>query len=162
MNYYILYCQTIKSERVCKVLNRRKDIYAFIPKMEVYLHVYDSIDLKVMFPGYVFIKTHMNQIEFNTFLSSLHEDKNGIIKELKKQEVSALTNQEIELLNNLLDDKGILRMSKGYKENGRTKVTNGPLVTFEDCIKDTDKRDMIAILNIEFLGRDIKAGLMFR
>ena len=161
MNYYILYCQTVKTEKVCQVL-RGKGIDAFIPRMEVYIHIYDKIDTKVMFPGYLFVRTELEQDEFASFLSSLHEERDGIIKELKKSEVSALRDEEIDLLNYLLDKKGILKMSEGYKRNGRTIVTKGPLIYFNDNIIDTNKRDMIAVLNIRFLERNIKAGLKFR
>ena len=141
---------------------RGKGIDAFIPKMETYIHIYDKIDTKVMFPGYLFVRTELEQDEFASFLSSLHEERDGIIKELKKSEVSALRDDEIDLLNHLLDKKGILKMSEGYKRNGRTIVTKGPLIHFNDNIIDTNKRDMIAVLNIRFLERNIKAGLKFR
>ena len=53
-------------------------------------------------------------------------------------------------------------MSGGYKTNGKTVVINGPLKKFQDDIIDTNKRDMYVTLNINFLGRNIKAGLMFK
>lgn len=161
MNYYILYCQKAKIEKVCKRLNRKKDIYAFIPKMEVYIRLKKEIELKVMYPNYLFIKTDMNSLEFYSLLCSLQEERDGIVKELKKEDVSALTDEEILLMNRLLNDQGILKMSKGYKENGKTKVMEGPLVPYQNNIIDTDKRDMIAILNIRFLNRNIKAGMLF-
>ena len=65
-------------------------------------------------------------------------------------------------LPTVLDDEGILRMSYGYKENGMTVITSGPLVHFENCIIRTDKRDMIAVLDIKFFDRYIKAGLFYK
>ena len=130
--------------------------------MEVYIHINGNIDLKTMFPGYLFIKTKMNQLEFSSFILSLDEEKKGIIKELKKQDVSALSDDEIKLFEHLLDKKGILRMSEGFKQNGITRVISGPLIHFENCIVDTNKRDRIAVLNINFLGRSIKAGIKFK
>ena len=112
-----------------------------------------------MFPGYVFVKTELNQLEFDDLLYSLNEERDGIIKELKKIDVSVLTKDEINLFKNLLDDEGILRMSYGYKENGMTVVISGPLTYFENCIIKTNKRDMIAVLDIKFFDRYIKAGL---
>ena len=162
MNYYVLFCQTLKTEKVCQILNRKKDVHAFIPRMETYIHSKDEIILKVMFPGYLFIETNMNQKEFDILLNLLNEEKDGIIKELKKDDVSALTDDEIQLMYQLLNKNGILKMSEGYKVNGKTIITKGPLLHFQDEIIDTNKRDMFAILDIKFLNRNIKAGLMFK
>jgi len=161
MNYYVLFCQNSKVEKVCRVLNSKKDIYAFIPKMETYIHLKEKIILKTMYPGYVFVKTEMNQLEFYQLINSLDEEKDGIIRELKKNDVSALTDDEIILMNQLLDDKGIMKISKGYKKDGKTVVTEGPLIPYANNIIDSNKRDMIVILNIKFLNRNIKAGLLF-
>lgn len=162
MNYYVLFCQTIKTEKICQRLNEYDELQAFIPKMEKYIRVKEITVIQVMFPGYLFVKTKLDQQEFDSLLNSMNERKDGIIKELKKKEVTALTNEEIELLNHLLDKDAILRISEGYKENGKTIVTNGPLLLFQNDIIDSDKRDMIAILDVKFLNRNIKAGLLFK
>lgn len=162
MNFYVLFCQTLKTEKVCQMLNRKKDIHAFIPRMETYIRNKDEIVLKVMFPGYLFVETNKNQEEFDTLLNRLNEEKDGIIKELKKNDVSALTDDERQLMYQLLNKNGILKMSEGYKVNGKTIITKGPLLKFQDQIIDTNKRDMFAILDIKFLNRNIKAGLMFK
>lgn len=161
-HYYVLHCQTLKTEKICTKLNRKKQIKAFIPKMEKYIRIKDIIVLQIMFPGYLFIETSMNQIEFDSFLYMIKEEHDGIIKELKKDDVTALSLHEIDLLDKLLDSHAILRMSEGYKKNGRTIVISGPLLQFQDLIIDTNKRDMIAILNINFLDRNIKAGMRFK
>ncbi len=161
MNTYVLFCQTLKVEKIAKILNRKNGIKAIIPKMETYIRKTDEIVLKAMFPGYLFVQTNLEQEEFSILLKSLYEEKDGVIKELKKENVSALTLDEDKLLNELLNKNGILEMSYGYKMSGRTVVVNGPLEKFQDNIIDSDKRDMYVTLNINFLGRNIKAGLMF-
>lgn len=161
MNYYVLYCQTVKTEKVCFKLNRNKQLHAFIPKMEKYIGSKGLVDLQVMFPGYLFVKTDLSQQEFSLFIST-NDDKDGIIKELKKNDVSALTDEEIDIFTHLLDDDAILKMSRGYKENGKTVVTEGPLIYFQDKIVAVNKKDMLAILNIEFLKRKIKAGMWLK
>ena len=113
-------------------------------------------------PGYVFIKSELNQSEFDALLSSLSDERNGIIKELKKSEVSALTQDEIDLYQRLWNQNGILVMSEGYKENGKTIVTKGPLLSFQEEIIATDKRDMVAVLKLTFLDRNIKAGILLK
>ena len=61
MNYYVLYCQTLKCEGVCRRLNGKGKLQAFIPQMESYHRLSNQILLKTMFPGYVFIKSELNQ-----------------------------------------------------------------------------------------------------
>ena len=112
-----------------------------------------------MFPGYLFIKTSKDQIEFDTMLTLMYEQKDGVIKELKKDEVSALTKDEIHLLHLLLNKHYILKISKGYKEDGRLILTEGPLMKLQEHITAIILKDHLAILNIKFLNRKIKAGL---
>ena len=162
MNYYVLYCQTLKCEGVCRRLNGKGKLQAFIPQMESYHRLSNQILLKTMFPGYVFIKSELNQSEFDALLSSLSDERNGIIKELKKSEVSALTQDEIDLYQRLWNQNGILIMSEGYKENGKTIVTKGPLLSSQEEIIATDKRDMVAVLKLTFLDRNIKAGILLK
>lgn len=162
MNYYVLFCQTVKTEKICQRLNKYDEIQVFIPKMERYFRLKDIIELQVMFPGYLFIKTELSQIEFDSLLLSMNEQRDGIIKELKKKEVTALTDEEVNLLHRLLDKDAILRMSEGHKENGKTVVTKGPLLFFQKDIIDSDKRDQLAVLNVKFLDRNIIAGLLFK
>lgn len=159
MNCYVLYCQSYKIENLCQRFNQKEGIEAFIPQIEKHLHSTNELVLKPLFPGYIFIKTKMNQIEFDTFLLLMNEQRDGIIRELKKDEVSALTQEEIYLLDNLLDDEYLLRMSKGYKVNGKTVVIEGPLKKLEKHIVSVDKKSHEAVLNIQFLNKKLKAGI---
>jgi len=157
MNYYILYCQTLKAEKISYFLNRKTHIYSFIPRYEKYIRSKNKIIIQIMFPGYLFIKTYLNQKEFDSLLFS--EEGNSIIRELKKEDVSALTKDEINLLEKLLNDNEVLVMSEGYQDNGKTIVINGPLKELQNEIIAVNKKDMFAILNIQFLERKIRAGI---
>lgn len=159
MNYYVLFCQSLKIEKLYQTFNLKKDTTAFIPKMEKYICSKDKIIIQTMFPGYLFIKTNMDQTEFDTLLLFMKEERDGVIRELKKEEVSALTKEEIKLLDILLNEQYILVMSKGYKVNGRTKIIEGPLKELEEYIVAVDKKSHEAVLNIEFLNKKLKAGI---
>ncbi|MCD7807951.1 MAG: hypothetical protein LUH02_01305 [Erysipelotrichaceae bacterium] len=161
-NIYILYCQSIKIERICYKFNQYKQFEAFIPKYEKYIRSINQVVLKDMYPNYLFIKTNLNQIEFDSMLNLMNEDKDGVIRELKKEDVSALTNAEMSLLNQLLNDQYILQMSEGYKANGHTIVTKGPLLNLQQHIISVNTKDMYALLNIEFLSKKVKAGIWIK
>lgn len=159
IHYYVLYCQSLKIDKLLYVFNHQKGIEAFIPQYEKYIRSKDKTIINPMFPGYLFIKTSMNQIQFDTVLTLMHEQKEGVIKELKKDDVSALTKDEIYLLHLLLNKQYILKISKGYKEDGKLILTEGPLIHLQDHIIAIIPKDHLAILNIKFLNRKIKAGL---
>ena len=159
MNYYVLFCQSLKIEKLYQTFNLKKDTEAFIPRMQKYIRSKDKIIIQTMFPGYLFIKTNMDQTEFDTLLLLMKEERDGVIRELKKEEVSALTKEEIKLLDILLNEQYILVMSKGYKVNGRTKIIEGPLKELEEYIVAVDKKSHEAVLNIEFLNKKLKAGI---
>lgn len=161
MNCYVLYCQITKIEKICRTLNQKENIHAYIPHMEKYLGSKGVIvDDYVLFPGYLFIETELSQQKFNDVLISLKERRTGIIRELKKPDVSALTDDEIHLLNQLLDSEKILRMSYGYKKNGKTVITSGPLIHFQNQISKVNTKEKCAVLNLSLLDRPILACLM--
>ena len=143
IHYYVLYCQSLKIEKLYYVFNNHKDVEAFIPRYEKYIRSKDKVIINPMFPGYLL----------------MYEQKDGVIKELKKDEVSALTKDEIHLLHLLLNKHYILKISKGYKEDGRLILTEGPLMNLQEHITAIIPKDHLAILNIKFLNRKIKAGL---
>ena len=159
IHYYVLYCQSLKIEKLYYVFNNQKDVEAFIPRYEKYIRSKGKVIINPMFPGYLFIKTSKDQIEFDTMLTLMYEQKDGVIKELKKDEVSALTKDEIHLLKLLLNEQYVLKMSKGYKQTNKTIVVEGPLKALQEHIFSVNKREHFAILNIEFLNRRIKAGI---
>ena len=68
IHYYVLYCQSLKIEKLYYVFTKQKDVEAFIPKYEKYLRSKDKVIINPMFPGYLLIKTTMKQIEFDTLL----------------------------------------------------------------------------------------------
>ena len=121
------------------IFNNQKDVEAFIPRYEKYIRSKDKVIINPMFPGHLFIKTSKDQIEFDTMLTLMYEQKDGVIKELKKDEVSALTKDEIHLLKLLLNEQYILKMSKGYKQTNKTIVVEGPLKALQEHIFSVNK-----------------------
>lgn len=163
MNWYILFSLTQKSEKLVKQLNTKKDIYAFIPQMEYYRRDIKDNALKPLFPGYVFVKSKLNQNDFDLLLMNMNEEKDGLIKQLKYRDTNALREDEIVLLKKLLDDQYILRMSQANLDNHKKAVIyTGPLRHFEKNIIKVDKHNKMAYLDIKFLDRYIQAGLSIK
>ncbi len=158
-HWYVLLTIRSKEEEVCKYLNENDGIYAFSPKMEFYHRVSKQIQQRALFGGYVFVVSKLSQVEVDAIFKKFPLES-VFIHELKyEEEVSALTDEEIRILNMLLDDKKILRMSYGELVNKKIHVTQGPLKNMDDYIVKYDKHNRLATLNLSFLNQIWKVGV---
>ena len=112
-----------------------------------------------MFRNYIFVKTDLNQSGFNDLLLKMKDENDGLIKQLKNCETSALRESEIEFFQMILDEQYVVRLSYGYQENGITHVTKGPLKPFEKHIVKVDKHNQCAYLDLLFFDRRIMLGI---
>lgn len=160
MNWYVLYALSNKLDKLLIYLNRKQELEAFVPLLEYYRRKENRIDVKPLFNSYIFVKTNLDQLAFNDLLNHL-EDRNGLIRQLWfKDETSALTNNEIKMFENILDGSHIVRMSQAFLLDGKAKIIDGPLKYYENNIIKVDKSNKLAYLNLSFMNRRIKAGLI--
>lgn len=112
---------------------------------------------KVLFPGYVFMVTER--------LVELHEGLRTVIGLTKLlgtgREIVPLTEKEQELLKRMGGKEQIVEMSEGIIEDSQVKVTSGPLVGLEGCIRKIDRHKRKAWLELEMFGRKqmVQVGL---
>lgn len=159
MNWYVLFVLANRANQLIKNLNKKDNIEAFIPQYQYYRRITKDYDIKPMFTNYIFVKTLMNQTEFDTFLMNLDNEKDGLIKQLVYSDTSALKEEEIKMFNYLLDESYVVKMSQAFLQDGKAKVYQGPLKHFEKNIIKVDKYNQVAYLNLSFMNRKIKAGL---
>lgn len=159
MNWYVLFVLSNRANQLLRNLNKKDNIEAFIPQYQYYRRITKDYDIKPMFTNYIFVKTSMNQTEFNIFLMNLDNEKDGLIKQLVYLDTSALKEVEIEMFNYLLDESYVVKMSQAFLQDGKAKVYQGPLKHFEKDIIKVDKYNQVAYLNLSFMNRKIKAGL---
>lgn len=158
-HWYVLMTIRTKEDEVCQYLNENEGICAFSPKMEFYHRVNKQIQLRTLFGGYVFVVSKLSQMEVDAIFRKFPL-QSVFIHELKyEDEISALTDEEIRILNVLLDEKKILRMSYGILVNKRVHVTKGPLVHMDDYIIKYDKHNRLATLDLDFLNQVWKVGV---
>ena len=148
MNWYVLNTLSYKTNQVVFNLNKRKCIEAFVPQYEYYHRKTKEYLIKPMFTGYVFVKTELNQLEFNSLLYKMAEEKNGVIGQL-----------EIRMFELLLDACHVVRMSQAYLQDGKAVIIEGPLKSFENNIVKVDRHNQYAYLDLSFMDRRIKVGL---
>lgn len=159
MNWYVLYVLNHKTNKILSNLNQREELIAFIPKSEVFHREAKKKTVRDMFNNYIFVKSNLNQSDFNDLLLSMRDKNDGLIKQLENAEVSALRDKEIEFFNSVLDDEYVARVSVGYQENGKTIITSGPLLDYQDHIIKVVKHSCIAQLDLPFFDRKIVLGV---
>lgn len=159
-NWYVLFTMVVNQERACMVL-RREGLNAFLPSMEYYRRDSKSIETKPMFPGYLFIREKLDQREIDQKLEQLAGRVN-YVRQLKEDGIpSPLSSEEIGMFTNLLDEAGVLRMSKAYLnlKTGKAVVTEGPLRHYQDSIVKVDKHNRLAWLELRFMDKNLQAGI---
>lgn len=115
--------------------------------------------MRTLFGGYVFVVSKLSQVEVDRIFRKFPL-QSVFIHELKyEEEVSALTDEEIRILNMLLDDEKVLRMSYGKLVKKKIHVTQGPLKNMDDYIVKYDKHNRLATLNLHFLNQIWKVGV---
>lgn len=161
MNWYVLFTLSQKTKRIVYNLNRNKEVEAFIPVYEEICNR-DTLEVntKNMFDNYIFVKTTLNQGDFNDLLLSMKDENDGLIKQLKNIDTSALSDDEIKFFNNILDQNYVAKISYGYKVNGKTVVTDGPLIHYQDHIIRVNTHNYTAYLDLTFFDRKIKLGIV--
>lgn len=159
MNWYVLYTLSYKTNKIINNLNRNKDLTAFAPEYEVCHRKTKEVLIRPMFNNYVFVKTQLDQNEFNDLLLKMREENDGLIKQLKNVDTTASPEKEIEFFNLVLNRNYIVKLSHGYQENGKTIITDGPLKLLEKHITKVDKHNQCAYLDLKFFNRRINMGL---
>lgn len=159
-NWYILFVQAEKQSQLKDILCK-EGVHAFLPVIEYYRRDKKGLAEKLMFPGYIFIKSEKSQEEFDRILYTIRNVSSGLIKQLKNEGSTALTKREKDFFEDILDENGIAKMSYGHLNKAKKAVvTEGPLKSYENRIIKVDKHDGYAFLDFQFLRQPVKMGLL--
>nr|WP_154958140.1 antiterminator LoaP [Paenibacillus xylanexedens] len=161
MNWYAIHVETGKEELVKSKIQKKLnyECSCLFPKREL-MEKKNGVTknvLKPMFPGYLLLRTDMN---FETYYQL--KDLTGVLRLLNNnkarhnpihdQESSyfqAISEDEIEVLNNLLDNNGVINFSTLIINNSEITVKSGPLKNLEDKIIKINKRKKRAKVKIQ-------------
>ena len=108
---------------------------------------------RILFPGYVFMIT--GQVE-------------ELYKELKKvgrftrllgdeECLIPLSQSEVSFLGRFGGEEQVVGMSIGVIENDQVRITEGPLMGLEGCIRKIDRHKRQAKIQVEMFGRIVEA-----
>lgn len=139
-------CETIIDKSILKK--------SFIPKYEQERKYQGQwhTELKVLFPGYVFLVSGEKEKLFFELKRII-----GLTKLLGIGEIIVpLTDEEVNFLLRLGGEEQTVEMSEGIIENDRVVVTSGPLKGNEGLIRKIDRHKRKAWLEIEMFGRTVE------
>ncbi len=169
-HYQVLRVSYEKQHMVCSQLQSRlpeEHGRVFLPMWEYYRRDRRQIETKLMFIGYVFVRTDLSRPELYDICRTLAKPVRAHLME----DVSSLWDKDTDSLFDLtadeeaffdtvLDDTGTERMSRGYLGSGGLAVVmEGPLKGLADRIVKLDKRNWLAWLDMQIGGQLVKAGL---
>ncbi|MBO5550725.1 MAG: hypothetical protein J5966_02100, partial [Lachnospiraceae bacterium] len=181
IHYCVLFTRVLKQELIRQEFSKEFPPdrgKVLCPSIECWRRGSGILEVKPIFPGYIFIRSDMDIYELHEFVRT-HRSKLGTyVKELGISEkkasgedvfdgnedeygLSDLNEEEEKFLDFLMDisNEGLIGMSRGYKENGRYIVMDGPLRSNENRIVDVNRHDRKAYLDFEFNGYVARAGL---
>ena len=127
---------------------------SFIPKYEQERKYQGEwhTELKVLFPGYVFLVSGEKEKLFFELKRII-----GLTKLLGTGEtIVPLTDEEVNFLLRLGGEEQTVEMSEGIIENDRVVVISGPLKGNEGLIRKIDRHKRKAWLEIEMFGRTVE------
>ena len=154
MFWYIAHVKSGFATKLVSVLNRQKNIEAFIPKTERWFgRQGKTIEfiVKELYPNYVFIKSNLGIEAFDKRFKEYFKTISGLVDLLEYKDTYSLTSNEQVLLEKLLDNTDTIKHTKGIIVDQRFVPTEGPLVGLEDKIKKVNKHRRFATLDTSIL-----------
>ena len=155
MYWYIVHIKLEQSSKLVKFFNQQNNTIAFVPKMERWYNIKGKKNyiIKDLYPDYVFIKSEMDQLEFNERFKEFFKSIDGIAQLLEFEDVYVLKTEEQILMERLLDNKNIIRHSVGNIVNSKLIVEKGLLVNLENKVIKIDRHQRLAVLKSDFFNK---------
>ena len=112
---------------------------------------------KILFPSYVFVVTE----ELESLYPCLKQVQ-GLTKMLGAgKDIIPLNDREVSFLKRMGGEAQLVEMSEGIIEGGQVKISSGPLMGMEGCIRKIDRHKRKAWIEVEMFGRmqTVQVGL---
>lgn len=158
MFWYIAHVKSGFATKLVSVLNRQENMEAFIPKTEKWFRGRENGStyyVTELYPDYVFIKSILNQNDFDKKFKDFFITIKGLIEILNIDNLNALSYEETLLFEKLFNGGDIIKRTIGKKVDGKYKPTSGPLVGLDSNIKKVNRHNRNATLEFEFLNNKL-------
>lgn len=159
--WYVIFVKTGNEKNMVSRLNSYFCNYiaeAFLPYMEIYHKYANKIvrkELKLMFPGYVFIKSSLGELDFFHKLKKFVLDTSSklILLSYSELEHYAMTKEDRAFFDDLFDENITMEASAGVICGDKVIITEGPLIGRESIIKKINRHKREATIEINIMGR---------
>ena len=150
---YIIQCITGQERKLIQQIKTRfPQINFFLPQKELLIRRQGKTrkETSLLFPGYIFL-SNLNDTDT---IFHYAKDFKGFIKFLwNNKDIRPLSKEETQIFLSLIENGEILKMSKGFFENQKIHITEGPLKNLSGKIIKIDKRKNRAKIEIKFFNR---------
>lgn len=156
--YWYIFCSKQKdNNQLLDMLNEQEDVHAFIPKVEKWFKCseFSTYQLKEMYPGYIFIKSSLNEEQFKSKYQKLFETIGRLGGLLEQDEFISLHEDDKEMMSWLFNNQGVITHSIGRYNGDDLKIMEGPLCGFESKIKKINRHKRIAKVDYALLGMNM-------
>lgn len=157
MNWYVLFVKAGQEQKVEVLLNKWLDRKVFTPFILLQQKLFkiggiEKLELKPLFPGYVFIKSEVSGLEFIKSINKYISDSYDIIRILKYSDTEiAMRECEQNMLLKLCNNNCI-EVSNGVKDGNKINITDGPLRGLESMVRKIDRHKRQAWIEMEVMG----------
>ena len=145
MSWYVIFVETGYEDEFCRYTNKMYNprymgiqYNLLVPKRKIFERkqgIRREV-VKTMFPGYVLLETEFISEFFLKARNSPHIIRflrvNSLFWEVRKEEIRQILRMS--------DSGGLIEISKGFIENDKVKIVEGPLLGMEGNITKIDKR----------------------
>jgi transcriptional antiterminator NusG len=169
INWFVLYVRTASEERVLGLLKTQSDAdtyTTFIPR-KVWPHVKNgsvvSKEVKICFPGYVFIRSLKSvddaMQKLLPTIYGIHEAYHFLYYGDDKRDM-ALQESERSYIERLMNTEFCMESSIGFLEGDYVKVVSGALTGIESQIIKINKHKRTAVIETDMFGTKRQITLM--
>jgi transcriptional antiterminator NusG len=151
--WYVIFTKTGEEGKLGKILEIffcKKELKILIPRRKIIerKEKQKTEKIKLLFPGYVFIKTKMCNEVYNR-INNIYK----FAKLLKEESEPAVVREaEMRIILSLTGNSDLIGFSKGIDVGGRIKIIDGPLKGYEGLIEKIDRRKNRAKIRLNVIG----------
>jgi len=158
-NYGCVFCTTGREDAVAGYIRQQFEHIMALPAAQM---KHKSVNGKkthercIMLPGYIFLRTEASILPITLTRTP------GVLKVLYEEDRAwALRNANRSFVTWIYENKGLLDISKIYREGERVRIVEGPLRSQQGNIIRIDKRTRNCLLSLTFNSNVIYTWLAF-
>ena len=172
-NWVILFARTGAEEKILFTLKEKLNAGEYLPFLPTKETLFRSRGViskvrRILFPGYIFIKTEIEAASIAEKLNLSLTDTNNrqlenvysILHYGSNEKDVAVRKRERLYWERLLDSDFCVRGSTGVIVGGTVSVVSGPLIGKEGCIKKINRHKREAVIEMDVMGAQREVRVM--